>query len=302
MLVTIAIPTYDRVDRLRRAVESVQNQTYRQLEILVSDNASTDGTASLCKEFARSDPRVRYIRRSKNLGAADNFRCSLEEATGEVFMWLADDDWLDPGYIEACVQAFHAHPSVAMVQGVVRYHERARTWDEPHDALDQPDARVRVARYFDTVIYNGLFYSVTRTEFLQSVPWRDHLGSDWLFVARLLWLTPCHRFSGACLHRSADGTSADMPALARRYGLSPTSSRYWHVWVALDASSRLAWRDPAWQDLPARQRCALGWHVLKTIVRRMSWPMSRSEVRSTIVRRLPPQVRRWVKERERRRP
>jgi glycosyltransferase involved in cell wall biosynthesis len=103
-LVTIAIPTYNRADRyLREALESARTQTYPRLEIIVSDNCSSDGTPALVTSIA--DSRLRYFRHPTNVGSNRNCNFCLQEATGEYFLLLCDDDLIDADFIETCMTA-----------------------------------------------------------------------------------------------------------------------------------------------------------------------------------------------------
>jgi glycosyltransferase involved in cell wall biosynthesis len=103
-LVTVAIPTYNRANGyLRQALESALGQTYENLEILVSDNCSTDETATLVHSL--SDSRIRYVRHPVNMGANNNFNFCIQEARGKYFLFLHDDDLIDPEFVEICVRA-----------------------------------------------------------------------------------------------------------------------------------------------------------------------------------------------------
>ncbi len=103
-LVTIGISTYNRADGyLKDALASAVAQTYPKVEIVVSDNCSSDGTEALVKSF--SDPRIRYFRQEKNIGANNNFNFCLEQARGEYFLLLHDDDLIDPDFVTACMDA-----------------------------------------------------------------------------------------------------------------------------------------------------------------------------------------------------
>jgi glycosyltransferase involved in cell wall biosynthesis len=103
-LVTIAIPTYNRAGGyLGLALQSASGQTYPDIEILVADNASTDGTGDLVRSYA--DPRIRYIRHAANIGANNNFNFCVREARGKYFLLLHDDDLIDPDFVEVCMDA-----------------------------------------------------------------------------------------------------------------------------------------------------------------------------------------------------
>lgn len=109
-LVTIGLITFNGAPTIRRAIDSLLAQTYKNFELLISDNASTDKTADICREYAARDPRIRYIRQEKNLGAAGNLYFAPHAARGEYFMWAADDDWWDKTFVETLVSALERHP------------------------------------------------------------------------------------------------------------------------------------------------------------------------------------------------
>ncbi len=77
-------------------MESVLAQENPNFELVISDNASTNGTQTVCEDFCRRDNRIRYLQQANNAGPAANFQAVLDAARGELFMWLADDDWLGP--------------------------------------------------------------------------------------------------------------------------------------------------------------------------------------------------------------
>lgn len=107
-LVTIAITTHNRSGLLQRALRGALAQTYPKLEILVSDDASTDDTQELMEKV--KDPRIRYVRIEKQVGIAGNLQNALGHATGEFFMILNDDDELEPKAIEMLAHAFGEPP------------------------------------------------------------------------------------------------------------------------------------------------------------------------------------------------
>lgn len=98
--VTIIIPTYNRANYLREALQSALAQTYQNLEVLVFDDASPDNTSSVVAEFS-ADPRLSYMRNQSNLGIIGNWQTAIKAATGDFFCILHDDDTLEPGFIES---------------------------------------------------------------------------------------------------------------------------------------------------------------------------------------------------------
>ncbi len=107
-LVSIGIPTYNRANSyLKQALQSAVNQTYKNLEIIVSDNCSSDNTEAAVRDF--NDPRVRYYRQKENIGAVPNCNFCLEQSRGKYFLALYDDDVIDADFISTCLEAAQPH-------------------------------------------------------------------------------------------------------------------------------------------------------------------------------------------------
>ena len=113
-LVSIGIPTYNRPQGLRRALESIIKQTYQNLEIIVSDNCSVEEETAketeagmIVREFMAKDERIQYFRQEENIGLFYNKKFLFEASHGEYFTWLCDDDERSPEYIEVCLEEFY---------------------------------------------------------------------------------------------------------------------------------------------------------------------------------------------------
>lgn len=117
-LITVGIPTFNRPSGLANTLSRVTGQTYKNLEILVSDNASDDEAAvKQVIEKHQGDQRVKYFRQQKNLGSLGNFRHLVHSASGEYFLWISDDDDVELDYIETLVEKLNQNPDAAIVMG-----------------------------------------------------------------------------------------------------------------------------------------------------------------------------------------
>ncbi len=111
---SIGLPVYNGERFLREAIDSILGQTYKDFELIISDNCSTDSTRAICEEYAARDDRVKYILQEHNLGAAPNFNFVVNAATGEYFKWAAHDDLMDPTCVEKCVKVLDENPDVVV--------------------------------------------------------------------------------------------------------------------------------------------------------------------------------------------
>lgn len=112
--VTIGLPVYNGEAYLEEALRSLVTQTYPDIEIIVSDNASTDRTMEICRDFAAQDRRVRFLRNPQNIGATANYNRLVDEARGVYFKWAAHDDNCRPDFVAACITALDAEPSAVL--------------------------------------------------------------------------------------------------------------------------------------------------------------------------------------------
>lgn len=112
-LVSIAIPTFDRIGYLKESVTSALTQTYRQIEVLIGDDGPTDTIQAWGQELARQDARVRYLRHPHNLGLAGNWNALADTARGEFLAIIGDDDRLLPEFVEKLVRLIQPAAQVA---------------------------------------------------------------------------------------------------------------------------------------------------------------------------------------------
>jgi glycosyltransferase involved in cell wall biosynthesis len=117
--VTVCIPTYNRSGLLRESLQSVLWQSLRDIEVVVSDNASTDDTEAVVRSFG--DPRVVYDRNPENLGLFANMSRCLRLGSGKYRVVLPDDDLMLPGNLERKVAFLERHPEAAMIHSGFRF-------------------------------------------------------------------------------------------------------------------------------------------------------------------------------------
>ncbi|MCI4430000.1 MAG: glycosyltransferase family 2 protein [Burkholderiales bacterium] len=159
--VTIAIPTFRRPEMLRRALESVVRQNYAPLEVIVADNATEgDAVASVIASFHGRIEDLRYVRHEQNIGALDNFMFCLTQASGDYFMWLADDDELAADSIAALARPLDEDPTIVTVVPHWRLKRSPEAgWVVEQRAYESHSPLVRALRYVwraNDAFYYGL--------------------------------------------------------------------------------------------------------------------------------------------------
>ena len=193
-LVTVGIPTYNRPLGLKRTLECITNQTYQNLEIIISDNCSRDvETEYIAHEFMARDPRVGYYRHYKNRGPVKNYKFLLQIACGKYFMWASDDDQWDPDFIQKLVWDLERYPpdhTVAMcntteidvLRNVVRFTQYK-------SALKPGYSQFRLSLYAAghdqiTQLMYGLYLTDTLRNFMKN--YDDSFASDILIINEML--------------------------------------------------------------------------------------------------------------------
>lgn len=201
-LVSVGIPTYNRPEGLRRTLECITGQTYKNLEIIVSDNWSpTSETDLVANEFVARDPRVSYFKQTRNSGASENFRFVLRRARGKYFMWAADDDEWDRDFILSCMEAGQTGGSV-MCEFETIFRIDGRVSVNPTPSLSGKASRFLDASEFLRIMQPSLFYGLHRRSDIQFFLTDEYFDFyDCYFVLRLI-LTSGYRTTKGALYRA----------------------------------------------------------------------------------------------------
>jgi glycosyltransferase involved in cell wall biosynthesis len=274
-LVSVGIPTFNRAAKLTRAVESVLAQTHRNLELVISDNASDDGTEAFCRALCEREGRVRYLRSPVNLGPTANFNILFGELRGDYAMLLSDDDWLDHSYIASCLAVLDRRPGHVLVCGIAHYLRDGVVVGEGVDLqLEDDSPNRRVLAYLRDVDENGVFYGLMPRAVLQrAAPLRNVLGNDWLLAAAIAAQGKVATIRATAIKRELDGTSGDFAKLTATLGLPSWQARIPHLVIACEVLADVGWRAPVYRELPvlARARLALGAPLAAIRWRSLAW-------------------------------
>ena len=180
-LVSIGCAVYNGEATLERALSRVVAQDYANLEILVSDDCSTDSSRAIYEEFARKDPRIKILRNDENVGVTRNFNRLVRESTGKYFMWADQDDIRETTFVSKAVAALEADP-----EAVICHSQTGVFMGDPDDVkyiitlYGVDGVRNRVLRYLKFLNYysDTVLYGLIRAEALKKTElYRQDLGS-----------------------------------------------------------------------------------------------------------------------------
>jgi glycosyltransferase involved in cell wall biosynthesis len=191
--VSIGLPVYNGERFLSASMDSLLAQTFRDFELVISDNASTDATGEICRAYAERDRRVRYVRSEQNIGSAPNFNRVVQLSSAPYFTWAAHDDVRAPRFLERCVEKLDRDPSVVLAY--TRGSVIDESGDHVRDFCDGPDLLSpspyeRLHRWlFQPHVAYHAFFGVIRTPVLaQALPLANCAGNDELFLAHVVLL------------------------------------------------------------------------------------------------------------------
>ena len=179
--VSIGMPIYNAEKYLKEAIESLLSQSFKDFELIISDNASTDSTHDICMEYAKKDHRIRYVRQSQNIGAWSNFQYVLDESQADYFMWAAHDDFRSIDYLE--LNYVFLSTNLDYVASTCPNQFEASHQDVSFSMKENDDFK-RYMKFFDHCWFShGIFYSLIRRKILIECVLieekYDFLGIDW---------------------------------------------------------------------------------------------------------------------------
>ena len=260
-LVSIGVPAYNAEAFIVPALESLLAQTSGDLEVVVSDNASTDGTEELCRGLAARDPRLRYVRQLVNRGGAANFNAvfALRHPGARYFKWAAADDVYDPGYLAAVLGLLRSDPTVVLAHSasddIDENGRFLRSWGGQGLQADHPDPVVRFSSLSQNHYECFSIFGLMRAETLAATPGLGYYAeSDRVLLADL----------------SLRGRLVDVPeVLFHRRQHAGRSVRTYPT-----ARQRIAWFNPDLVGRPIFPEWRLGRGYLEAI---LAAPLSRGD-------------------------
>jgi glycosyltransferase involved in cell wall biosynthesis len=219
--VSIGIPVYNGEAFLASALDALLAQSFRDFEIIISDNASTDQTGEICRAYAAKDSRIRYGVNEQNIGLARNHNRLIELASGEYFMWHAHDDQSTSEYLARCVQVLDHHPEIVLCFAAtldIDEHGSLIEADNPHRrraiaaetlALDAKAPHLRFRDIIKLEHQCEPDYGVMRLEVLRETPMHGkYADADRVLLAEMALHGPFHMIREPLfLHREHDRRS-----------------------------------------------------------------------------------------------
>lgn len=189
--VSLVTPSFNAAPYLRAAIESVLEQDYPNIDYLVMDGGSTDGTVELLREF---EGKLRWVS-EKDDGQADAIARGFEQTSGSILGWLNADDVLKPGAVRAAVEAFDAHPEAALIYGNADFID-AEGHSLGRCSVVEPYSLQRLIHYGDYIIQPAAFFSRRAYQAVGGLDRSLNWAMDWD-----LWIRLARRYQVMYLER-----------------------------------------------------------------------------------------------------
>ncbi len=188
-LVTLAVPVYNCQDFIRQCVDSLLAQTFTDFELLISDNASTDGTAAICESYAQADPRVRVMKNSRNLGINYNFNRLWKETRGKYVMCTSARDYRPTDCLARYVAVLEAEENTVLCYGQTTcIDDDGRQYGFIKEGLETRGLppELRLKKIVTEMARGDVLYGLMRTESLRGTrALQDVYGNDHVLMAEL---------------------------------------------------------------------------------------------------------------------
>ncbi|SEL11806.1 glycosyltransferase family 2 protein [Rhodococcus maanshanensis] len=241
--VSVGLPVRNGAERIQHVVESVLTQDHQNLELVICDNASTDGTEELCRGLAAQDGRIVYHRNPMDVGLLNNFIGTIRLATGTFFRWVGDDDWLEPHCVSRGLEAFAADDRLILVTSQLAYTgPDGVTQTAAYDgtALGSDDPVTRFTEMLRLLNESHLLidplYALVRREPVVRIERRNMLREDEVFATKLALAGPWGHVPEVLARRN--WTDDRLPALARKLAVPGWQA---HVATTLQCREILRW-------------------------------------------------------------
>lgn len=251
--ISVAMPVYNCEKYVAQSLESLLSQTYGDLELVISDNASTDGTEEICRRFATMDARVRYIRRTENFGGPGNFRYVFSQCSGAYHKWSTADDYWHPAFLEEAVAVLDQNPDVVLCYPKTRLvGPDGETLSDYNDLLHLVDdsPRVRFRELYRLLgLCNAQLGLIRRDAMLKTRLMAQHHASDADFLGELallgkFWLLPEVRFYRRFHPEASSWARTDAEHQRKYYDPTSTADRGMHAWQRILFQFGMVWRSP----------------------------------------------------------
>lgn len=268
-LVGIGLPVFNGAAWIEGTVEAIRRQTWRDWELVIVDNASTDATLKLCRHLEGLDTRIRVYANTSNIGISANHNRAFQLARGDYFKWSACADLIAPEYLEACVEALESNPRAVLCHSRTRMIDaEGRVFGGYDDgfALAEASPLARFVMFLSRPSRNNDVHGVIRRDALAETRLMEGFRQDDINLIADLALRGCFLLVDRPLFYRRETSQTDSQHMSDEqidhYFAPDGQSLRWQAWRKYQSLARIAWSSAI--PPPMRVRALLQ-------VSRMAW-------------------------------
>lgn len=271
-LVSVCIPTYNRASKIERAIHALAESRYQNLEIIISDNASTDETPNVCRELCAFDSRIKYFRHAENMGPNKNYEFARAQANGKYFLWHGDDDYLGADYIAKCVGELERDESLVLVSGLAAYYSGDNRLTRYGNVIqaDSDSPLFRVVKYLWLMGENSMFYGAYRVDRVRDCRLPNCLAGDYAWVADVLLRGKAKIVPGVYIYRDfeEDSMSSSISRTVAVIGAPRWNARFPWVAICKNVAGYLIFQSNGYKGMPLAMKIWGGVTVCSVLISR----------------------------------
>lgn len=209
-IISVCVPVFNGEKSISRNIKSLINQEFKNFEILISNNKSTDKTLKICKNFKQKDNRIKIFNQKKKLLVFQNFKFLIKKSRGAYVMWLASHHKISKNFLGENYKVLKKNKNFVASMGL-DYFEKYKNFKDKKRFSFTGDVYQNLKVFFDNCWRtHGLFYSLIRKDVvLKIVPSLKHyLASDWIFMIHLIFQGKISRTLNSSLLLGDEGNSS----------------------------------------------------------------------------------------------
>lgn len=257
--ISIGMPLYNREKYVGAAIECHLNQSFGDFELIITDNASTDRSEEICRDYASKDPRVKFFKNPVNLGATGNFRRAFELATGEFFRWHPSDDLVSANMLERAVDILDHDQSVFVAYAPTKLIDGdGNPIGEFQEGLHAMHNRVsdRWKSIREHLRLGNLHYGLSRTALMrQTGLLRNYSGGDFPLILEMCLYGKFFEIADAAFYRrmheaASSALKANADVMAFFDPAKKNQKLFLYYWVHLGANLKSVGQAP----IPASEK------------------------------------------------
>ena len=209
-IISVCVPVFNGEKNISRNIKSLINQEFKNFEILISNNKSTDKTYKICNTFKKKDNRIKIFNQKKKIPVFKNFKFLIKKSRGEYVMWLASHHRISKNFLKENHKILKKNKNFVASMGLDYFKKHKNIKDKKRFSFKK-NIYQNLKVFFDNCWRtHGLFYSLIRKDVVLMITpsLKHYLASDWIFMIHLIFQGKISRTLNSSLILGDEGSSS----------------------------------------------------------------------------------------------